>query len=62
MKVITREKFNVMAIDGNKVPVYAYGIEADNYEEAYIMAKSLFDRDYEKDKAIELLNLIACMM
>ena len=62
MKVITREKFNVMAIDGNKVPVYAYGIEADSYEEAYTIAKSLFDIDYEKDKAIELLNLIAHMM
>ena len=62
MKVITREKFNVNAIDGNKIPVYAYSIEADSYEEAYAMAKNLFDRDYKIDREIELLNLIAHMM
>lgn len=62
MEVITREKRMVNTIYGGRVPMYAYGIEADNYEEAYEMAKHLFNRDYEMDVEIAMHNLANRMM
>ena len=47
-RVIRNEKFEENTILGN-VPVYAYGIEADTYEEAEALAKQMFRRDYNAD-------------
>lgn len=38
------------------VPVYAYGIEADTYEEAEALAKQMFRRDYNADIERALRN------
>lgn len=47
MTVMTREVLN-HEVDGVEIPVFAYGIDADNYEEAYAEARRLFGIDLER--------------
>lgn len=59
-RIILRNKETHSTILGN-IPVYAYGIEADTYEEAYALAKEMFNEDLNRDVE-EQVNQIAEML
>ena len=56
-RIILREKETHNTILGD-IPVYAYGIEADTYEEAYTTAKAAFDRDLHIDIEEQLMHAL----
>lgn len=61
MRVMTRERLDYEIAEGVNVPVFAYGIDADNYEEAYKKAKAMFEEDvanYNEERLAEMENLI----
>lgn len=39
---------NDYRVGNTNIPVYGYCIEGDNYEEAYALAKQLFERDISR--------------
>ena len=59
MRVMTRERLDYEIAEGVNVPVFAYGIDADNYEEAYNKAKEMFEEDlmnYNHERTAEMIN------
>ena len=65
MRVMTRERLDYEIEEGVEIPVFAYGIDADSYEEAYNKAKEMFEEDYinyNEEKVAEMKNLIKELM
>lgn len=59
-KVILRTKGTEETIIGG-IPYYGYGVDADTYEEAYAIAKRMFNEDLNRDVE-EQVNQIAEML